>query len=208
MLVTGCKEDIDKFINQVKSEDSDFDFNGIIKMPDSLAVESSNIAKQAYALYYGNEIAQQQEFYTKDTEELKQKIEIFKENYPNSKYLADQYHKNQTQFGHANWYDWCSSVWGTKWNACNPDKGEVVKVAGQELYQVDYQFETAWSFPEGIYQAIAKLYPNIVVSIDVDEEGGYFWGNILIKDGQIIETLQEGTRPGGPYDYSHEENEE
>ena len=208
IVVTGSKEQVEKFINHVKSEDSDFDFNNVIKMPDNLVVECSNIAKQAYALYYGNETAQYQEFYADTAEELKEKIENFEKNYPNAKYLADSYHQNQTQFGYTNWYDWCNAVWGTKWNPSEVHKGEFVKVAGQELYQIDYYFQTAWSYPEGIYQAIAKLFPNIVVSVDVDEEGGYFWGNILIKDGELIEDLQEGVRPGGPYDYGDEEDEE
>lgn len=207
MLITGTIDEVEKFIAQVNGEDSAFDFNKIIKMPKSLMVESSTIAEQAYAIYYGNEVAKMKVFYTNDIVELNQKIKQFEINFPYSKSLADSYHRNITEFNYTNWHDWCSAVWGTKWNACNPDKGDIVKVAGQNLYQIDYFFETAWTYPKGIYEEIAKQYPNLVVSIDVDEEGGYFWGNILIKNSQVIENLQEGTRPGGPYDYSQYEEE-
>ena len=41
-------------------------------------------------------------------------------------------------------YDWCIENWGTKWNAC-----EQVNVLGEE--EIDLDFQTAWSPPQGIY---------------------------------------------------------
>lgn len=46
-------------------------------------------------------------------------------------------------------YDWCLSNWSTKWNACN-----VEKEVEDELYEVTYTFETAWSPPENILRVL------------------------------------------------------
>lgn len=206
MLVTGAKIDVEKFINKVKSSESDFDFNGILPMPESLSVEASSIAEKAYKVYYGTQQQKYEALRVNNEQDFQTELKEFEKN-AQAKQLADTYHHNVTHYGFTTWYEWSIEVWGTKWNACEPNKGEVVKVAGQELYQIDYQFETAWSYPKGVYEEIAKQFPQLVVSIDVDEEGGYFWGNILLKDGQLIEDLQEGTRPGGPYDYGDEDEE-
>lgn len=50
-------------------------------------------------------------------------------------------------------YDWCCDNWGTKWN---------VDKTGMEVYPhndfIQYEFDTAWSPPEGIFHAINKQY--------------------------------------------------
>lgn len=207
MLVTGSKADIDQIISKVKTQETDFDFNGIISMPETLSVEASSTAKAAYAVFYGTDEQQRREVYAANEVDYQEKITQIR-NSLTAKNLAETYHKNKENYGHATWYEWCNDIWGTKWNAGDANMGEFIHVAGSELYQVDFFFETAWSYPTGIFQALAEQYPKVTFSVDVDEEGGYFWGNILIQNGEVIENLQEGTRPGGPYDYTDYAEEE
>lgn len=206
MLITGSKVDIETLVSKVKTTENNFDFNGIIPMPQNLSVESSSTAKTAYAVFYGTNEDQRKVIYEVDELSYRMKLNQIRKD-PEAKALADHYHNNQKQYGHTNWYDWCNAVWGTKWNASDVNMGKMIKVAGQELYQIDVYFQTAWSFPQGIFEELAKQYPQLTFSVDVDEEGGYFWGNILIQNGKVIENLQEGTRPGGPYDYGDEDDD-
>lgn len=207
MLVTGSKEQVEKMIAQVKSEESDFDFNNILRMPESLSVESSSIAEQAYAYYYGNKENLKNAFYASSEEDLQKRIKVITDN-PNAKQLADTYHHNLQNYGVTNWYQWCPKNWGTKWNACDPHVDEIVKSSDGEAYQVNIFFNTAWSYPEGIFEELSRQYPELLFEVEVDEEGGYFWGKLTIQEGVIAEDLQEGTRPGGPYDYSDEEEDD
>ena len=125
-----------------------------------------------------------------------------------AKQLADTYHHNLQNYGVTNWYEWCPKNWGTKWNACDPHVDEIVKSSDGEAYQVNIFFNTAWSYPEGIFEELSRQYPELLFEVEVDEEGGYFWGKLTIQEGVIAEDLQEGTRPGGPYDYSDEEEDD
>lgn len=208
MLVTGSKADIDSLISKVKTAEQNFDLNGIIPMPSTLSVEASSTAKSAYAIFYGTPLEQRRNVIVGGGEkEYQEKLnEIL--NDVVSKGLADTYHHNLQNYGHTTWYDWCSEVWGTKWNTSDAHMGEVIKVAGQELYQVDFFFETAWNFPEGVFNALATQYPQLTFSVDVDEEGGFFWGNILIQNGEVVKVLESGVRSGGPYDYGDDDDED
>lgn len=206
MLVTGEKEQVEKFIEKMKTQESDFDFNSVIPMPPTLSVESSSTAEKAYAVYYGDRYQKQRALGVDNDQDFDKEFQKYDKE-PQHRQLAETYHFNKSNYGFTTWYEWCSKIWGTKWNASDVNKGDLIQVGQSNIYQVDYFFETAWSFPQGIYEQFAQDYPQLVFSIDVDEEGGFFWGNLTIKDGQIIEDLQEGTRPGGPYDYGDEDEE-
>lgn len=207
MLVTGSKEQLEKMIAQVKSEENDFDFNKIIPMPESLSVESSSVAEQAYAYYYGKKENLKSAMYASNDDDLEKRIKSITDN-PNAKQLADQYHHNIENYGVTTWYEWCPKNWGTKWNSCDTYVGNIEKSFEKDEYQVNIFFNTAWSYPVGIFEELSRQYPELLFKVDVDEEGGFFWGELIIQEGVISEDLEEGTRPGGPYDYSDEEEDE
>lgn len=46
-------------------------------------------------------------------------------------------------------YDWCTDNWGTKWEL---DADEIEYEVDE--FCLDYEFNTAWSPPEGIYNAL------------------------------------------------------
>ena len=61
--------------------------------------------------------------------------------------------KWKVQFGADNWYDWKNLHWGTKWEL-NSDEIEVE----DEGDYVEYRFNTAWSPPLGILEALNRKF--------------------------------------------------
>lgn len=55
------------------------------------------------------------------------------------------------EFGASDWYEWRNRHWGTKW-----DIDSQVPV-DDGLDHLQYQFDTAWGPPEGIYRALREL---------------------------------------------------
>lgn len=53
--------------------------------------------------------------------------------------------------GRPNWYDWQCDNWGTKWNAYSQSLLE------RDTYTVKIQFDTAWSPPTPVIEALEKL---------------------------------------------------
>ena len=54
--VSGGARDMDAFVNGMKSEHSDFDFNKIIPMPESLNVTSGGISDNAIMYYLSDRL--------------------------------------------------------------------------------------------------------------------------------------------------------
>ena len=70
------------------------------------------------------------------------------------------------------WWNWRNDNWGTKWN--------LVPSMGDDLYTyninqsngwLQLEFETAWSPPSGIYEAIQEKYPDLSINWFYREDG-------------------------------------
>ncbi len=59
---------------------------------------------------------------------------------------------NQKYFGATDWYGFCTSRWGTKWDVDAYDP-ESVKVVNNTI---EFGFDSAWSPPMGIYEALVE----------------------------------------------------
>jgi len=69
--------------------------------------------------------------------------------------------------GYYDWYDWSCENWGTKWNAYS-----TVIETDQPEY-LEFTFDTAWSFPEPVFERIAAEFPKLEITTDSFDEG---WG--------------------------------
>lgn len=76
--------------------------------------------------------------------------------------------KEETGFD--NWYDWSLANWGTKWGTY--DFKERERADGKYVFE----FQSAWSFPDPVFQKLAKDYPNLVFDVICFDEGGGFGG--------------------------------
>ena len=89
--------------------------------------------------------------------------------------LGNAYLYNILTYGHDSWYDWCCENWGTKWNACE------VYVSNRMI-----SFQTAWSAPDPIYEALAFICDEYDVTFEgeyADEDRGNNTGHISSDNG-------------------------
>ena len=70
------------------------------------------------------------------------------------------------------WYHWCIANWGTKWDACD------ISIDYDDSEQLELEFSTAWSPPEGVMQELKDRYPDLGFTCFYDEPGmevaGYY----------------------------------
>lgn len=93
---------------------------------------------------------------------------------------------NQRDYGHQDWYSWSNDKWGTKWNAYSQSLME----GSNEI-----QFETAWSTPYPVIEALSHKFPEAVISLRyADEDFGHNCGEYTFQAGDLVE---ESTPEGG-----------
>lgn len=79
-----------------------------------------------------------------------------------------------------NWYEWNWDNWGTKWNACE------VCVHREDDNHLHVSFDTAWSFPEPIWEKLASIYPSLSFNVDyADEDIGSNCGTFVAEHGAV-----------------------
>jgi hypothetical protein len=90
--------------------------------------------------------------------------------------LSNEDKKHCEAQGIPNWYDWNTENWGTKWGAYSMnDKRDTPDTI---------HFQTAWSVPEPVVEALAKMFPDVEMQWDyADEDSGSNTGRVLLKDG-------------------------
>lgn len=100
-------------------------------------------------------------------------------NKPNPFWTGDLGSEQKKLYGQNNWYDWAFKNWGTKWNACYSDVDSVESGF--------VSFETAWSPPIGIINALSELYPEETFALEYDEPGMGFCGIYHIVKGNVFD---------------------
>ena len=95
----------------------------------------------------------------------------------------DEHDKLRAEYGRAlSWYDWNTTNWGTKWNAYSIEGDPV---------EGTIQFDTAWSHPEPIIEALSKKFPEAVISVKfADEDLGSNLGEYTIVNGEEIDSVE------------------
>jgi hypothetical protein len=94
------------------------------------------------------------------------------------------------------WYSWNVDAWGTKWNAYSPE----VEPTEGDLCRV--KFQTAWSHPFPVVEALALKFPDEEIYVEyADEDFGSNLGTYLIKGGEVYGVNQ-------PADYNSAEAKE
>jgi len=86
------------------------------------------------------------------------------------------------KYGADNWYDWNNQNWGTKWDACDL---EFEESPTDEF--VTIRFNTAWSFPEPVFDELFEMFPDLTFEGDIEEEGGLFHGYITGCGYELID---------------------
>lgn len=165
VVIGGEPNAVKSFMDKViveKSNEFDgtyktFDFEAIVPMPEELNIESSSSIEEFIKTGIVPEFIRPE----KRDEFLAQ---------------CEQAKQNIKKYGFKDWYDWRIANWGTKWNAYD------FKFISEDTFM----FNTAWSTPDRIWEAIAKQYPELQFNIKyADEDAGYNAGEIGINSGEV-----------------------
>lgn len=192
----GNEVRIKELLQFVRREDSDFDFNTIIPLPESLNIVSGSATDISIAYYkyktfgIANEFESMLGYPWVINEGIRTVDELVKyllsSQSPMSLELGETAYKNIQNYGHMTWYEWSRENWGTKWNAYSIDvKDSAVS------------FDTAWSAPHPVIESLAKKFSDIkIVHKYADEDMGYNTGEIHYENGEIIfEYFPDGGSP-------------
>lgn len=85
------------------------------------------------------------------------------------------------------WYDWNIANWGTKWDASDAGIDTDYLKPEEENSSISYTFQTAWSVPEPVFQAMVKQHPELSFDFECEEEQGWgvkFTSSDLDDDGE------------------------
>jgi hypothetical protein len=93
---------------------------------------------------------------------------------------------NLEAYGHADWYDWSVTNWGTKWNAYD------YRVVSEELGYWEFVFDTAWSVPEPVLYQLAEMFPSLSFEVRSFDEGWCFAYYLDIRGTEAEERLIKG----------------
>lgn len=95
-------------------------------------------------------------------------------------------------------YEWCCENWGTKW-----DFGESMadRINPNTLM---YCFDTAWSPPVPVIEAMGKMFPDLSFKLEYWEPGCGFQGKFIVQGGRVV--LDE-TRNYYAYDCDDDESD-
>jgi len=112
---------------------------------------------------------------------------------PQIKYLTmEEMLRRMEEYGAVNWYDWSVTHWGTKWGAYSHTVYELgfFKDYEDKVYgRVDLRFETAWSQPAPILQAIEFAFQVKVYAVTQDEGGFpdvYYPDQETVQEAEVL----------------------
>lgn len=76
-------------------------------------------------------------------------------------------------------YDWCIKNWGTKWGMYEIELTDEDFEGGR----IGYTFQSAWSPPTPVIQAMSKRFPPLTFYLDYFEGGAGFMGSCEYENG-------------------------
>lgn len=174
LKINGTPNQVEEVRNFIRSEDDDgniveFDFDKIIPMPQELDIASNGTAMMVEDLKRLKKTKLSATWMGREVTDQMRKD-------------AEPYLANLAKHGYVTWHDWCVDKWGTKWGAYS------ISVKADDTIQ----FETAWSAPLPIFEALAARFPEVEFVVEyADEDIGRNLGRLTYK-----KTLVERFVPG------------
>jgi hypothetical protein len=91
------------------------------------------------------------------------------------------------KYGSMDWYDWAVDNWGTKWNSYSYGEDRL----GGGCWE--FKFDTAWSTPDPIFDALFQEFPTLRFEIAYFDEGWNFAGTLVKKAGCVAQEVKADT---------------
>lgn len=221
LTVSGPASLVDNFLAECGSEQSDLDFNKFVPMPESLTKVSSGSSELSYKILFGDGCGFQLDEVETDlvsahllgsydavrVRELnkalykglvgKSRAEVA-EAVRKEEILAIKYNANVQAHGHPTWYGWAIANWGTKWNASEASIHSESSSTGKSKKAV-FCFNTAWSPPVPVVQAMISQNPNLRFVLRYWESGCAYKGVFKGHRGEVLRdetSVYRGSRGG------------
>lgn len=99
-----------------------------------------------------------------------------------NKDYAQRISENIRKYAYPTWYGWRLANWGCKWDVS--DDSTYVTVEANNIW---ISFETAWEPPQGIYEELAKRFPDVEFEAKYLEEGMWFAGSYEGHEGALFD---------------------
>jgi hypothetical protein len=108
--------------------------------------------------------------------------------------------------GEFNWYNFNNREWGTKWDVGVSDNQKYSETTISEVSptKISYHFQTAWSPPLSVIEALSLQNPEVEITLDYEEEQG--WGGKIYWDSTGSSVLEEYDSPDSHADYVKRDN--
>lgn len=191
-------EHLQKVLDEIKFDGEkrgSFDFNKVIPMPKSLEVESGSLTGVAISAYLDK-------LRESDSPALEEELKVvssmgrYRSSHMTEERMANalknsgmakdelialgkRYVDNQREYGAPTWFEWRTKNWGTKWEL----EPEDTRMSGSTL-----EFDTAWSPPEPIVEALSQRFPDIVFTMRwASEDIGYNVGERTYEAGKVTD---------------------
>ena len=183
---SGEQSRINELLEFIKGEDTLFDFNKVIPMPESLNIEAGTHTENGLRAY--------REFiamYTMDgtvEKDLlnipKEKEDAFLKMRPDIKQnewdLGRTAFQNEQKYGSQTWYQFHIQEWGSKWNSYNSEIAEDNTI----------EFCTAWTNVKPVVLVLSQKFPDIEMNYRwADEDIGINMGNVTFKGGECVDEI-------------------
>lgn len=182
MCVKGTPEELKAFRETMTTEESEFDFNALIPMPDGLDIESGSYGEVGYAAFYGDASSVlaypwvRREGVT-TVDELHALLDRESSEY---RVQGAQYFHNMMTYGFKTWSDWSRYNWGTKWDA----RDVYVDMEKEGDGELHYHFNTAWTYPAPVMDKLLERFPHLHFEGSAQEESRDFYFAFVNVEGE------------------------
>jgi hypothetical protein len=167
----------------IQGEKRDFDFNRIIRMPESIANTESGSRNAddiaAYCKNAGIALAPRECGFLVDPRE----VDPSRGNPEVGKVL----YENIQKYGFPTWYEWACRNWGTKWNAAESSLDCPCPCV------VHVRFSTAWCAPLPVIEALSRMFPDAEITLDSRYEGSEAPTRDVYLNGEVVFRGEWGT---------------
>jgi len=141
-------------------EEEVVDFEKVIPIPPELCVVDSSSGDFGYTLLKYGWRSFQKRFKAKTKKGV---IAAAEKVMPGAIELGRRYLENEKKFGSKTWYGWCTSKWGTKWNAYRSSIKQTARL-------LTLEFCTAWSEPMPVFRCWSEKFPDLRFRVHVSGE--------------------------------------
>lgn len=165
LKIKGTPEQIEMVRDAVGSQERIFDFNRIIPMPEDLNIDCDGLVSLLDT--------RESRFYEPPRGEVVERLKKAEDDRVENFFKGV---RNLRKYGYACWYPWAVDNWGTKWNAYELE----------EHSRDTIKFETAWSHPRPVYDALSKKFADVTFEVKyADEDTGHNLGHFECVNGSF-----------------------